>query len=409
MAKIAGVHVPCLVAKKTAGGIRFYWQPSATLAKAGWKAQSLGQELAPAIAAAELRNAEIAAWRTGGGPIGKVKTYAERMSMAALIRLYKEHKRYTTLAKSSQIGYASTLRLIEKWATENKSGDIAVASITRKSVEGLRDALMAPDAKGVVMHHRAHTTLKILRTLFQFAKKGGFITVNPAEDYDLIAPEPRHQVWSKENIEAFKSTAIAMGYPSVAFAVEIAEYTGQREGDIMRMGSPHIREMHGLDPETHRHLAGPDGRVVGIYMQQSKTKAQIGIPIYGDIRTKIEKAIADNARRDIPIMTILAHERTGRPWVTNNFSHVFLRIRLRAIELGHTELTDLQFRDLRRTCIVRMGERNLEDAFIASISGHRLQSIKKILEVYLPRNDKMAARAIVAMMPKTPFQQTSSN
>jgi hypothetical protein len=59
-------------------------------------------------------------------------------------------------------------------------------------------------------------------------------------------------------------------------------------------------------------------------------------------------------------------------------------------------LADLQFRDLRRTCIVTLGQLGLNDYTIGSISGHKQETIKKILEVYMPRTIAAAGRGVVA-------------
>lgn len=59
-------------------------------------------------------------------------------------------------------------------------------------------------------------------------------------------------------------------------------------------------------------------------------------------------------------------------------------------------LEGLQFRDLRRTCIVALGVLGLNDYQIASITGHKQETIKRILEVYMPRTEAAAARGVVA-------------
>ena len=57
-------------------------------------------------------------------------------------------------------------------------------------------------------------------------------------------------------------------------------------------------------------------------------------------------------------------------------------------------LKNLQFRDLRRTAIVRLAEACATVPEIASISGHTIDRCQRILEVYLPRNSKMAKAAV---------------
>lgn len=63
---------------------------------------------------------------------------------------------------------------------------------------------------------------------------------------------------------------------------------------------------------------------------------------------------------------------------------------------AHPALAPLQLRDLRRTCIVQLGRLGLSDAQVAALSGHRLETTKRILETYMPRDTQMAGSAIVA-------------
>jgi integrase len=54
----------------------------------------------------------------------------------------------------------------------------------------------------------------------------------------------------------------------------------------------------------------------------------------------------------------------------------------------------LQFRDLRRTAMVRLAEAGVTVPEIAAISGHTIETTTRILEVYLSRNFAMAKAAI---------------
>jgi len=92
------------------------------------------------------------------------------------------------------------------------------------------------------------------------------------------------------------------------------------------------------------------------------------------------------------------------------FQRAFSAIRAKAVErltaAGDAELAaevaDLQFRDLRRTCVVMMGERGIPDHLISAITGHKLETVKKILEVYLPRTTGMAMLAVDLAQARAP-------
>ena len=69
-----------------------------------------------------------------------------------------------------------------------------------------------------------------------------------------------------------------------------------------------------------------------------------------------------------------------------------------------TELAGLQFRDFRRTCVVVMAQRGIPDHLISAITGHQLDTVKKILETYLPRTTGMAMLAMDLTHERAPVQ-----
>jgi hypothetical protein len=389
---MAKITIHGLRAKPNGAGTRYYWEPSATLKKAGWKSLALGADEGAAIRAAQARNQEVAAWRDNDGPTPRqIRRFAARATVAALINRYRA-ERLPSLGANTQKTYGSALNRIEKWA-----GDTPAASITRKNVRDLRDAMMAPKSK--VGHHAAHTTLKMVRTLFEWGKKQELVDVNPAIDFDLATPAPRHQIWDDDDIAAFGDAAFELGYPSMAYAVELAAWIGQREADLIKLTERQWKEMPPLEEHLRAPLAGPDGRVMAIELRQAKTSRWIAVPIAGELRLATEAAIATNHARAIGALHLLTNDQTGLPWQQRNFIRVFAEIKDRAVDQGHAQLADLQFRDLRRTCVVRLGRRGLNDAQISAISGHQLETTKRILETYMPRDHAMAASAIIATLP----------
>jgi hypothetical protein len=68
------------------------------------------------------------------------------------------------------------------------------------------------------------------------------------------------------------------------------------------------------------------------------------------------------------------------------------------------EVAEIEFRDFRRTCVVTMGQRGIPDHLIAAITGHRRDSVKKILETYLPRTTGMAMLAVDLTHDRAPRQ-----
>ena len=80
-------------------------------------------------------------------------------------------------------------------------------------------------------------------------------------------------------------------------------------------------------------------------------------------------------------------EATGQPYRVDHFSHLFAQVR----EMSGVR-ADLQYRDLRRTAVVRLARVGCTTSQIAAITGHTLVSANQILEVYLPPDSTVARK-----------------
>ena len=145
---MAQIRINCLVGKTNKAGVTsWYWQPSKTLANAGWKALSLGKDEDKAFTAARKRNAEVETWKAGGGKPDEVRKRVHTGTVAALIARYRrEHleainpatgKRQIR-AKTAE-SYETALKRIEQWA-----GDHQLAHVTPARVRALRNIVAKP-------------------------------------------------------------------------------------------------------------------------------------------------------------------------------------------------------------------------------------------------------------------------
>lgn len=410
------LKVKGLAAVKTAGGIRYYWQPTPGERAKGWKGMPLGSDLALAVKAAEARNREITSWRNGGSKPAAVKAIAKRSTFGAVLDAYRE-RRLPLLAASTQRTAKTPLARLEAWAH-----DMPVTWVTRARVRALRNALAPYDpvtnTYGGIGHQAAFHVLEQGRTVCKWAVDEEMMTENPFTAFGLGKPPPRQVIWEDHHRQAFVDAALALDppLPSIALAIEIGLYIGQRQADVLKLSRTSWRPIperkfrnrpdlyHQLlqDPAAQDPNGPNPGQVMGLYVRQGKTSRHVGIPIEGDMRRRVEAAIASNATST----AIIVCERTGQPWAQDNFQHNVVRTREKAIELATkagdgelaAELADLQFSDLRRSCVVVLGELGLEPGMIAGVTGHKLATIMQILEVYMPRTEAMAAGAIVARL-----------
>ena len=405
---MAKFTIPFLVTKRHKNGsASFYWQPSATLAREGWRATPLGKDESAAIDAAREINRQVDKWRAGAS-LPEIRTKHQDGTLSGAIADYRRAVIEGTkpngkpkIAASTAKTYNSALPRLEAWA-----GKQPLVFITRQRVAALRDGML----KSGVGEHAAHTTLKLGRQLFSWLIDQGRWEQgkNPFENFGMGQPAPREPIWSPPALELIVRTADKMGLPSIALAITLGYAIGQREADILRANISQFVALpeHKMQPEDWRTLAAaaPDGVPHGIRIRQGKTLAWIEVPVTGETRRRVEANIA-RARTAGIMQMVLDDARegyyrgeSGQTRFIRDFAEVRGQAAIIAAQQGDAalaeEIATLQFRDLRRTCVVYLGELGLEDHLIAAITGHDIDETRRILKVYMPRTTGRAATAI---------------
>jgi hypothetical protein len=409
---MAKIRIPGLIAKRNKTGVTsWYWQPSDTLRKGGWTPLTLGKAAGndppdAVVAAARQRNVEVEQWKHGGLTRAELKKRHQAGTLGAWIARYRrdviEGKKpdgSPKIAHNTAKTYGTGLKRLEAWA-----GKHPLPYITRARVKVLRDKLL--ETAG---HHAAHSTLKHGRQLFAYIRDQDETAAptNPFESFGLAAPDPRDVIWSPPARELMIATASAKGFPSIALAIMLGFGIGQREQDILALTLPKYVAIpeHKMQPEDYVTLAAlaPDGVPRGIRVRQQKTGAWVEVPVVGETRRLLESNIAQ-ARAKGSLAIILDDTRDavyqGKSGQTR-FQRDFAQIRDAAVAAAReadpelaAELETLHFSDLRRTCVVYLGELGMDAHLIAGVTGHDIDETQRILRVYMPRTTGRAARAI---------------
>ena len=311
--------------------------------------QRLPDDPNEAIEKANRINADLDEWYASG----KQAAGPREGSIADLIGRYVLDDRYTSLAPKTRSEYSKHLELIkEVW------GSLSAKSITRPAVMAYKEQFRDRP-------HWGNAVLRTMRILFGFAMDLGWITQNPASKPRQFKVNPRDQVWTHEQERVFVEKAYELGFESMALGLALGIYTAQRESDVIRFP-----------------WSKYDGQWIHDWRQQ-KTDKRLDIPVLSPLQAAINSA----PKRGTVILTT----ETGRAFQPNHFRHQFRKVILASGFDG------LQFRDLRRTAVVRMGEAGLDTTLIAQITGHTYDHTLQILETYMPRNRAMAARAAAVM------------
>lgn len=393
---MADLKIRHLVAKRgSRGGVRHYWQPSGELRAAGWQPERLPDEQGAAIARAEVLNADVDAWRLGQPAAlapAAVKARARRAtpgSVSALVTDYRASRWWLKLAPATRAAYEPCLAAIEAWA-----GDQPARSVTPPAVQTFYEAqLRRVEGKGrarqvIETPARAAASVRVLRLLMQVGVRLGYLSANPAAKPGISYTRAREPVlWSPDQVQHMAACADRLGWRSVATAILLNEWIGQREQDV---------------------LALPPWQVASenLVLRQGKTKRLVALPVHL-VPHLVGRLQAEAARPGAVVSpaVLLLHDRTGQRWNVHTFRHVFADIRAAAVAgmpaIGELPAlaplpgcAGLRFMELRHTAVTRLHEAGVDEQGIAGITGHAPGSVRAMLDRhYIVRTAKAAEGA----------------
>lgn len=272
----------------------------------------------------------MGAYRLALGNIPAVEVGATRTlpgTVNAAIVGYYSSGQYRKLRPITKAGYR---RILESFRV--KHGDKRIALMERKHVKMLLDEKAdTPEA--------ARNLLRTLRVLLNHAVEMGMRIDNPALGIRLGRRKgDGYHTWTEQEIAQFEVCHPIGSRARLALALGI--YSGQRRTDVVALGPRHIR----------------DGV---LYVTQSKTGAQLAIPVHPDLAAIIEAT-------PIPITNTFLMTSFGRPFTSHGFGAWF---RARCDEAGLRP--ECAFHGLRKAACRRLAEAGASANVIAAISGHK--------------------------------------
>jgi integrase len=198
------------------------------------------------------------------------------------------------------------------------------------------------------------TVLKII--LNWGANRGLLQWQAPLRTKKLYNSDRSEKLWLVSDIAAMGKVCS----PELAWAMELALATGQRQGDLLKLTWSQIRE----------------GWLV---LRQAKTNARVEIPVSGALAALL-------ARIPKRAVTILTNSR-GIPWTESGFRASWAKA------FKNAGLSELHFNDMRGTAVCHLADAGCTVPEIAAITGHSLKSVNTILEKYWTRTRTQAANA----------------
>lgn len=281
------------------------------------------------------------------------RTGGDKSTLQAVLNAFQATDHFRRkLAERTRRDYIAKIKIIEK-----EFGDFPLSAMTDRRTRGefmeWRDRLAQRSPR------QADYAWIVLSAALSFAVDRGMIATNPcARGGRLYDGDRSERIWTPEDEAIF----IAVARAGLHLALLLAVWTGQRQGDLLRLT-----------------WSAYDGRY--IRLRQSKTGVYVVIPAGRPLRE-----VLDAEKRRSPI--ILLNSR-GRPWSEGGFQSSFSQ------DVRKAGLVDLTFNDLRGTAVTRLALAGATEPEIATITGHTLKQVRSILDKhYLHRDVRLAESAI---------------
>jgi integrase len=276
-------------------------------------------------------------------------------TVQALLAAYQASPYFTGKAERTRADYIKHIRKIEA-----KFGGFPIAALSDRRARG--EFLRWRDTLAEASRRQADYTLAVFALILAWAFDRGDAPGNPLERPGKTYRAERSEIiWTDADVDAFRAAAP----PHLALALDLALWTGQRQGDLIKLT-----------------WAAYDGQ--RIRLRQSKRGKRVTIPVGAPLRAALDAAKAK--RRGL---TILATTR-GTPWTSDGFRASWGKV--------EAAMGGLTFHDLRGTAVTRLAQAGCSVPEIASITGHALKEVETILDGhYLSRDSGLADSAIAKL------------
>lgn len=279
-------------------------------------------------------------------------------TLSTLIRGYCASAEWKALAPKTQEDHRLNLK-----AVEAKFGTLPIRAFASRAIRS--DVLTWRDELAEKAPRAADLKVDVFARVLSWAVDRGLIHDNPLAGIKAVYKANRaDRIWLPEHVSAF----LAVAKPELRLALLLALHTGQRQGDIRAM-----------------RWAQYDGKAISVV--QGKTSRPVWIPCTRALKTALDAA---ERRAD----TMIA-DRKGGVWEKRAFA--------RAWENAYTAAKlpegddGLNFHDLRGTAVTMLSEAGSTPQEVATITGHTLESVNRILERYLARTRALASSAIAKL------------
>ena len=290
-------------------------------------------------------------------------------TLQPILDAFEASSDFAALAAKTRSDYKKHIRQIE-----SEFGDFPIKALIDRRTRG--EFLAWRDRIGVNSRRQADYRFSVFARVLSWAFDRGLVPHNPCERPGRLYRASRSEnIWTAEDEAAFLAKAPAHLHPALMLAL----WTGQRQGDLLRLT-----------------WAAYDGQ--HIRLKQSKTGARVIIPVGQPLRVALDASreklasLPDGKPR---ALTILATEG-GTAWTESGFRASWRKA------CAKSGVSGVTFHDLRGTAVTRLALADCSEAEIATITGHSLRDVGAILDAhYLKRDTGLGASAIRKLEART--------
>jgi len=275
-------------------------------------------------------------------------------TLSDLIRRFEDSPEFHAMAETTKREYGRKLKVVDR-----RWGSCPIGGLTDK--EFRKDVLAWRDDIAKRARREADNLVSALARVLSYAVERVELEHNVLDKVKRVYRSDRSElIWLPEQVSAF----LKVTSPELAAALMLAMHTGQRQADLLRLP-----------------WSAYNGK--RITLRQSKSRRTVSIRCTRALRTMLE-----GMERVSPLILTTP---TGRAWKKRYFSQCWQEASQQA------NILDLHFHDLRGTAITMLAEAGATVPEIASATGHSLQHVTRILEVYLARTRPLADGAIAKL------------
>ena len=273
-------------------------------------------------------------------------------TIQSLLNQYQETTKWADLAERTRKDYVKHIKLIEA-----EFGDFPIPALSDRRTRS--EFLAWRDKLALRSRRQADYTFATFASILAWAHDRGLTTANPCERPGKVYRSGRAEnVWTDADEAAFAASAP----PRLWLAYMLAVWTGQRQGDLLKLTWSAYDGSH-------------------IRLRQSKTGRRVVVPVGSPLKALLDAT----PKAAVTILTTV----NGTTWTSMGFSASWRKA------VAASKVTGLTFHDLRGTAVTRLAVAGCSEAEIATITGHSLKDVGAILDAhYLSRDSRMADNAI---------------